>query len=86
MAIIGVVLGLIRAPRSPAGFAAATAFTFILFFAFAKQAFCNYYFLVIGMLCAALAASDRRASAAPASARPASAGPAARLSANRRFR
>ncbi len=42
--------------RSPAGFAAALAFGLGLFFAFNKQAFCNYYFLVIGVLCSALAA------------------------------
>ena len=42
--------------RSPAGFATALAFCLGLFFAFSKQAFCNYYFLVIGTLCCALAA------------------------------
>lgn len=42
--------------RSAAGFAAAFALSSALFFAFNKQAFCNYYFLVIGMLCCALAA------------------------------
>ena len=34
-----------------------------MFFAFAKQAFCNYYFLVIGMFCAALAAVSPRTDA-----------------------
>ena len=33
-----------RLPRTPAGFAAAVALTFFAFFAFNKQAFCNYYF------------------------------------------
>ena len=41
--------------RSPAGFASALAFSLGLFFAFSKQAFCNYYFLVIGVMCSALA-------------------------------
>jgi len=42
--------------RSPAGFAVAMALCLGLFFAFSKQAFCNYYFLVVGMACCALAA------------------------------
>jgi hypothetical protein len=45
-----------RLPRTPAGFAAATAATFLAFFAFNKQAFCNYYFFVIGALAVTLAA------------------------------
>jgi hypothetical protein len=47
----------------PAGFAIATALCLGLFFAFSKQAFCNYYFLVVGIICCALAAlpaSDNR--------------------------
>ena len=32
--------------RDAAGFAAAVAITFLAFFAFNKQAFCNYYFFV----------------------------------------
>ena len=49
-------LSLWRAPRTPAGFAAAVALTFLLFFAFSKQAFANYYFFIIGALCCAIAA------------------------------
>ena len=45
-----------RLPRTPAGFGAATAVTFLAFFAFNKQAFCNYYFFVIGALAVTLAA------------------------------
>jgi hypothetical protein len=44
-----------RAPRTPAGLGAASALLFLFFVAFAKQAFCNYYFLVLGCLCCALA-------------------------------
>jgi uncharacterized membrane protein len=44
-----------RAPRTPAGLGMASALLFLLFVAFAKQAFCNYYFLVLGCLCCALA-------------------------------
>ena len=45
--------------RSPAGFAAALSLCLALFFAFNKQAFCNYYFLVAGMFCCVLAAMSR---------------------------
>jgi hypothetical protein len=62
-----VVLGLAlwRAPRTPGGFAAAVAAVFATFFAFNKQAFCNYYFFVIGALCVAVAASDSGGADAP---------------------
>ncbi|MBI3167033.1 MAG: hypothetical protein HYZ22_01035 [Chloroflexi bacterium] len=43
-------------PRTPDGFVAAFAWCLMLFFAFNKQAFCNYYFLVIGAMCCALSA------------------------------
>jgi len=43
-------------PRTPAGFGAAVAVSFFSFFVFNKQAFCNYYFFVIGALCVTLAA------------------------------
>jgi hypothetical protein len=43
------------APRTPAGFAAAVAWCLALFFSFSKQAFCNYYFLIIGAICCTLA-------------------------------
>jgi hypothetical protein len=42
-----------QCPRTPAGFAAALALVCFVFFAFGKQAFCNYYHLVIGALCCA---------------------------------
>lgn len=44
---------------SPKSFAISMAFGLVLFFAFSKQAFCNYYFLVIGILCSAIALSQR---------------------------
>lgn len=44
---------------SPKSFAISMAFGFILFFAFNKQAFCNYYYLVIGILSSAIALSYR---------------------------
>lgn len=49
-------LALSRLPRTPAGFGAAIAMTFLAFFVFNKQAFCNYYFFVIGALYASVAA------------------------------
>jgi hypothetical protein len=50
------VLALWRLPRTPAGFAFTIALTFFAFFAFNKQAFCNYYFAVIGAFAVTLAA------------------------------
>jgi hypothetical protein len=46
-----------KASRSLAGFAGSTALVLLLFFAFNKQAFCNYYFGVIGACCGAMAVS-----------------------------
>ena len=55
-AAIAVGLSIWRLPRTPAGFASAVAVTFFVFFAFNKQAFCNYYFSVIGAFAVTLAA------------------------------
>jgi hypothetical protein len=46
-------LGLLRAARTPAGFALVFSLSMLVFFFFAKQAFCNYYFLVLGGFCCA---------------------------------
>jgi hypothetical protein len=54
-----LVLAVWRAPRSPAGFAAALAFVYLVFFSFNKQAFVNYYYFVVGTLALALAARRR---------------------------
>ena len=51
------VLALWRLPRTPAGFAAATALLYLFFVAFNKQAMANYYVFVIGALCCAVAAT-----------------------------
>jgi hypothetical protein len=56
-AAVAAILALRRCPRTPAGFAAAVALVLLAFFAFNKQAFCNYYHLVIGALCCAAGAS-----------------------------
>jgi len=55
---IAGAIALRRCPRTPAGFAAAAALVLLAFFAFNKQAFCNYYHLVIGALCCAAGAAD----------------------------
>jgi hypothetical protein len=52
-----------RLPRTPAGFSAAVALIYLAFFAFNKQAFCNYYFFVVGAFCLTLAATSPGSSA-----------------------
>ncbi|MGA2229615.1 MAG: hypothetical protein ABSH22_01705, partial [Tepidisphaeraceae bacterium] len=61
LAVAAVAITVWRAPRSPAGFAGAVAVIYLCFFALAKQAFCNYYFMALGALCcaAAVAGIDR---------------------------
>jgi hypothetical protein len=54
---IAIALGLRRAVHSPAGFATALTFTYLAFFEFNKQAFCNYYYLVIATACWSIAAT-----------------------------
>lgn len=74
VAAAGVMgLALWRLPRTAAGFALAVAAVSLVFFALNKQAFCNYYFFVIGALCVAAAAGG-----------PVSADPAATRSTRRR--
>ncbi|MGE5049045.1 MAG: hypothetical protein ACM3PC_10775 [Deltaproteobacteria bacterium] len=67
-AVLGVLLAAAaaRAPRSPAGFAAAVALAYCGFFSTAKQAFSNYYLyaLAAGAWALALAGTDRPAAAA----------------------
>jgi hypothetical protein len=45
-------------PRNAGAFAGAVAITYFAFFALNRQAFCNYYFLIIGAVCCAIAALD----------------------------
>jgi hypothetical protein len=51
-----LLLMLWKSPRSPAGFVLSSTLCLLVFFAFNKQAFCNYYHLVIGGLAVTLAA------------------------------
>ena len=46
-----------RSARTPAGYAGAIALVYLVFFAFNKQAFANYYYMVVGALCIAVAAT-----------------------------
>jgi hypothetical protein len=56
--LVGIVIALRYSPRSPAGFAGAVTLVGLLFFSFAKQAFANYYYFVIGAACWAVAAVE----------------------------
>jgi hypothetical protein len=60
MLAIMVALCLWRAERGALGFVSSFALCFISFFAFNKQAFANYYYLVIGALCCAAALASAR--------------------------
>jgi uncharacterized membrane protein len=62
-----IAAALRRCPRTPAGFAGAVAIVHLVFFAFSKQAFTNYYYFVIAA--AAWAAAAAGAGAARAAAR-----------------
>jgi len=52
----GGALVAVRSPRGAFGFAAATGFLLLVFFAFSRQGSANYHFAVIGALCCAVAA------------------------------
>lgn len=56
LAAAASALALWRLPRTAAGFSAAVALTFFVFFALNKQAFANYYFFVVGALYVTVAA------------------------------
>lgn len=64
-AIAVMAIALFRRARGPGIFALSLAVASMAFFAFNKQAFANYYFFVMGALCAALASGVD--TAAPAS-------------------
>jgi hypothetical protein len=58
LAIIpAAALAVWRGARSPTGFAAAVTIINLAFFAFNKQAFCNYYYFVMATSCWAVAAT-----------------------------
>ena len=73
--LLSIVLVAKRGDDTPASFAGGMAFIMLATFAFGKKAFCNYYFLVVGLFCCAIAASDmmankRRTHEPPVRARP----------------
>jgi hypothetical protein len=66
LAVVMVALALWRAPRTPAGFAAGVGLTMLALFSVNKQAFCNYYFLVLGAFACGAAVSYPLEARAPA--------------------
>ena len=56
-AVPATALALSAPPRHPAGFAAAVALIFLVFVAFNKQAFANYYYFILAACWAAVAAA-----------------------------
>jgi hypothetical protein len=59
-----IAFALWRCPRTPAGFAAAVSFVYLIFFAFNKQAFANYYYFVVATACWSAASARIQRSAA----------------------
>lgn len=58
LALISCLVFLRLSRKRPVGFAGAVGVTMLLFFAFNKQAFLNYYFMTLGCLACALAACE----------------------------
>jgi hypothetical protein len=50
-----IALALWKSSRSTAGWAMSACLVYLVFFALNKQAFCNYYFMVVGLACLAAA-------------------------------
>jgi hypothetical protein len=67
-AVLGIAT-LLRAPRTPSGFAWAVGTLYFIFFMF-RQGFCNYYYLVIGTYALALAAAPAAAEPPPHTSQP----------------
>ena len=55
-AAVAAILCLFITRNTPVGFAASFSLTTFVLFAFGSKAFCNYYFFVIGAVCATVAA------------------------------
>jgi hypothetical protein len=56
-ALAATAIATLRGPRTPAGYAAALAFAHLVFFAFYKFAFCNYYYFIVAAFCCAAGAT-----------------------------
>jgi hypothetical protein len=55
---VGLGVALWRSPRNAVGFSAGAALVLFLLFAFAKQAFLNYYYCCVGLLCGLVSTSS----------------------------
>lgn len=69
MAALAVGVSLWRGARDITGFVAAIAATYLFFFAFNKQAFCNYYYFVIGASALGAVLATRSEAGAPSAAK-----------------
>lgn len=58
-------ISLWRGDRSTAGWALSACFVYLVFFSLSKQAFCNYYFMIIGLACLSSAATGLKISPKP---------------------
>ena len=58
--LVACGIALWRGSRSAAGWAIAACFVYLVFFSLSKQAFCNYYFMVLGLACLSAAASGAK--------------------------
>jgi hypothetical protein len=65
VAAAAVLVLTLRRTVTPAQAVLSAATTWIAFVAFNKQAFCNYYWLAVGLLCAAVALLSAEARTAP---------------------
>ncbi len=60
-ALLGLVFALLKSARSAAAMCISVSFVYLVFFALNKQAFCNYYYFIIGSACVGAAAASRSA-------------------------
>jgi len=58
MSMACIAIAYWKLPQTVAGWAMAACLTYIVFFAFNKQAFCNYYFMIIGLACLTAASTQ----------------------------
>ncbi|GEJ57044.1 hypothetical protein [Anaeromyxobacter diazotrophicus] len=72
LAMAAGILVFIRAPRTASGFTMSFGFVFLWFVVFNRQAFCNYYYLILGCMFASVGMSTHRVGPAVAHATSAS--------------
>ena len=66
LTVAAIVFVLRKAPATPTALASAIALILIVFFVFNKNAFCNYYYLIIGALASAIATANVKSPAGTA--------------------